>query len=613
MAKQTDVDLARLHAVIAGACSAWETGTPHGSVRAYLERHGVWHMLAAGQLEAARSRLSDVAFMAAFAEAWDSVVIPWAAWRILGADELERSLRATTRASDADLASVADFLEAAGRPEAALWFARRAKGTSREARLRARLRVAALQCALERTGARARLEAVLAQAVATLGEDDEVTGLALTHATQAALRDGDPDAAEEWARRDVASSTRRHGADHPETLTAESHLAAVLRHLGRLDEAESHATRVLEARERLLGPGHPSTLAAMGNLAVVLRNQGQGERARVLLAEVARRTRRMLGPAHPHTLGAFANLCVTLRDLGEAEEAHAACLEALLAAGPSVQGESVRTLRMHGAMALSDLGRHAEAAAWLEEVLASSLAALGEDHPDTLIVRYKLASVCAQDGDTDRAEAHLRTVVDLRRARLGEAHRQTRLARESLAELLESDGRPHESRPLRRREVEMDVREGAPATVATIARRYALGTCLRDAGYLAEAHEMLSGVLETERRLLGPGAAALASTHWALAECLVALERPNEAAAHRRACLRVERRAEGSVTEDVLVTVTTLIGDLLAAGRRSTALRLRRRYLREARATLAEGDVEPSFLACVDALTASVRRGSEGT
>ena len=612
MARLSELSTLELHAVVAEACSAWDPRQAHEPFRAYVERHGPAHMLSARRLDAARTRLGDLAFMAAFAASWDTVVVPLAVWRLLGVEGLEDALVGSSTTvgheTDDDLATVAEFLQSAGRWEGALQLAERAREMATGASaLWARLRVAALEDVLERDPPQERASVVLDDATATLGREHALVLLARTHAVGEALREGNLDAAEALAEQDVAACAERFGDGHPETLTAVSHLSTVMRRTGRLVEARALATRVAEGRAAVLGDTHPSTLVAMSNLAVVMRADGDASEARSLLERVVEKQRRLLGPGHPATLGSVANLCVTLRDLGEPEEAVRWCREALDAAG-SRSGEAVRTVRMHGAMALADLDALDEAAAWLEAVLRSSEDALGVEHPDTLTARYKLASVCARAGDTEQAERLLREVLAGRTESLGAGHRQTRIAREGLAELLEEAERHAESLPLRRAEVALDDVAEGDETPDEAQRVYALGQCLRRAGHSAEALGVYERALRAERRLHGARDPTLAATHWALAACLATLGRFSEAVVHRRACLALERREAGGLSEDVLVTVVALVGDLDAAGDRAAAARFRQRYLREARALVGSGQDDETFAAHVAALEATRHR-----
>ena len=601
MARFSPETLLSAHRVIGQACVAWTPDDSPSASKAYVERRGVAHLLVAAEHTTARVRMADVEFMAAFADAWDTVVQPLAAWRAVGLESVEAALlaNAATRpqfglSDTAAMATVADFLESAGCLIAAHTLAvhleRATPIDDPEALLRAMLRVAAMEEQLGRSGGRESLKRALAFADDVLGVDHPATGLAVTYAAQAALRDEDLDAAEALILRDLAATTNMYGADDLQTATVRSHLAALYRRQGRLDEALVLADAVLEAREQALGAEHPSTLVAVNNLALLRRGDHKSERALALYERALEAQRRVLGPAHPTTLSVTNNLCVLLRDLGRAEEAAARCAEALdLAKARTGHDHTLTlTLQTNGAMALSDLERYDEALVWLEDAVTRRTAQLGSDHPDTLISRYKLAAVYARQGNTEAAEAHMRAVFEGRTERLGSAHPQTRLVLESLIELLEEEGRLDDSEPLRRAEIDLDIAAGDIHSTEALYRTYVYGQCLLALERPKEALVYLRQTLEGETALHGADDPSLASTHASLADCLGALGQHAKAVRHRQKCLTLERTEAEGLNADVLATAIALVRDLRNAGKHATAEALRVEMLRGAREALSE-------------------------
>ncbi len=594
---QTTLDA---HRALGRTCVTWTPDAPPSSAKAYVERRGIAHLLLVKEHEAARTRMADIPFMAAFAEAWDTVVQPLAAWRTVGLESVEAALlvnagdRSRTDWYDtAAMTTVADFLEGAGCLGAAHTLAVQVERATPidepEALVRAMLRVAALEEQSGLPGGRESLTRALAFADDVLGADHPATGLAVTYAAQAALRDEDLDAAESLILRDLAATTSAYGADDLQTATVRSHLAALYRRQGRMDEALVLADAVLEAREQALGAEHPSTLVAVNNLALLYRGEDERERALALYERALEAQRRVLGPAHPSTLSVTNNLCVLLRDMDRAEEAAARCAEALAVAKTRAGHDHTLTLTLqtNGAMALSDLERYDEALVWLEDAVQRRTAQLGSDHPDTLISRYKLGSVYARQGNTEAAEAHLRAVFEGRTARLGAAHPHTRLALGSLIELLEEDGRLADSEPLRRAEIDLDVAAGDTGSAEALYRTYVYGQCLLALERPKEALVYLRQTLEGETALHGADDPSLASTHAALADCLGTLGQHAKAVRHRQKCLAMERAEAEGVSADVLTTAIALVTDLRNAGKHAAAEALRVEVLEEAREALA--------------------------
>ena len=75
---------------IASATVSWGTdggGNRFQSLNAYVEKHGVAHLLTLGRLEEAENRMCDLDFMAVYIDSWDVFVEPWTAWRIIGVEK----------------------------------------------------------------------------------------------------------------------------------------------------------------------------------------------------------------------------------------------------------------------------------------------------------------------------------------------------------------------------------------------------------------------------------------------------------------------------------------------------------------------------------------------
>ena len=142
------------HRLIGQACATWMPKATPNTAKAYLERHGIAHLLVAAEHTIARGRMADIEFMAAFADAWDTLVQPLAAWRAVGMESVEAALLANAAKrphfdvnDSAAMATVAEFLESAGCWVAAHTLAVQVERATpiddREATVRAMLRVAA--------------------------------------------------------------------------------------------------------------------------------------------------------------------------------------------------------------------------------------------------------------------------------------------------------------------------------------------------------------------------------------------------------------------------------------------------------------------------------------
>lgn len=197
---------------------------------------------------------------------------------------------------------------------------------------------------------------------------------------------------------------------------------------GDYGRAVTLAQETLAARERLLGAGHPDTCSSRQNLAHAYWKSGDLDRAAALYKETLDHRVELLGDGHPDTLRSryslesadfFGQL------VGSGEAAVATQLQRLDEADP----DALRSGVAHSESATDELAR------WIsmhERTLAERVAALGEEHPDTLWARNRLATVCASAGDIERAVSlYEQTLADRVRV-LGEDHPDTKLAGRNL-------------------------------------------------------------------------------------------------------------------------------------------------------------------------------------
>ena len=101
--------IARLHNRFGDTALAWTPDAGQDSLRDYIEQHGVAHLLTDDRRDDAEQRMLDLHFMAAFADAWPTVVEPLAAWRTVGLESardgfarLAAELPAVAEADEAD-------------------------------------------------------------------------------------------------------------------------------------------------------------------------------------------------------------------------------------------------------------------------------------------------------------------------------------------------------------------------------------------------------------------------------------------------------------------------------------------------------------------------------
>jgi hypothetical protein len=198
----------------------------------------------------------------------------------------------------------------------------------------------------------------------------------------------------------VAGSVRRAaeetlGADDPLTLQARHLSAEGQLFQERVSAAEQEYLALLVDRERVLGAEHPRTLDTRHQIALVAGMRGDWASARRQHREILETRMRVQGPEADETLA-------TMDALG-----YAALQEDDLDAAENLFGE-VHRIRVRirgrddrltanaaykrGLLALRR-GEHGAARVFFREVLMVRRRVLGEDHPQTRLVRDRLAGL----------------------------------------------------------------------------------------------------------------------------------------------------------------------------------------------------------------------------
>ena len=355
----------RVQDALGEACLAWTPDADDTALRGYVERHGVAHLLERGRMDAAEQRMLDLFFMAAFADAWKTVVEPLRAWRRVG---LERARDGFVRVAEGlpvggedealedAVASVGGFLGGAG-----LY----AAGSS-------------------------MAEWVLESMERTLGPEHphtlaSVGSLANHYRVQGRYTDAEP-----LFLRALEARERTLGPEHPHTLTSVGNLAVLYKSQGRYAEAQPLYLRVLEARERTLGTEHPSTLTSVNNLATLYESLGRTDEAQPLFLRVLEARERTLGPDHPKTLISVNNLAWLRLEHGPLIPRDG--FARLLTSWTDRKDWKHHWARLGLALCtLKEAGDATEA----EAVLADLTALLGADHDRVAKGRERLAQVAA--------------------------------------------------------------------------------------------------------------------------------------------------------------------------------------------------------------------------
>jgi len=239
------------------------------------------------------------------------------------------------------------------------------------------------------------------------------------------------------------------GADHPDTLTAQSNLAVTLSAMGKLREARALSAEVLEKLTKRLGKEHSNTLAAMTTLAAILRKQGDLAGALALFQEDLSICKTVLGEAHPDTLAVQGSLARVLRDQGDLGGARIH-QENVLNARRAVLGEehpNTLVAKDDLAVTLRLQGELPRARKLGDKAFADFRKVLGETAPATLTAMDHLALTLRAQGDLEGARKLLDSVVEMRRRNLGPRHLDTSEAEWELASTLRELGQAEAASP----------------------------------------------------------------------------------------------------------------------------------------------------------------------
>ena len=248
------------------------------------------------------------------------------------------------------------------------------------------------------------------------GLDDD--GLLLASAQEARahvqLDGGRPDHAVELQRVALAGFVAALGAEHPRSAQAERKLGWLLMRADRREEGRVHMERARDAIEAAFGPDHHELVASYYMLAVLLSVEGdqagslaQLERARAI--ELRQRT------ANVETLGRIDDaIAIALSGLGryaEAVEVHRRVLDAQEARyGPN--DPNLRYDLNNLALAGRDGGRPDEAEGWFRRAIAIDDAQSAADALSPSL-HFNLGFLLLDEGELDAAEAEFERAREL--------------------------------------------------------------------------------------------------------------------------------------------------------------------------------------------------------
>lgn len=358
------------------------------------------------------------------------------------------------------------------------------------------------------------------------------------------------------------------GAEHSETLLAQTNLAISLQNVGREGEAIDIYESVLAIQKKSLGPNHPDTLRTMHNLASSLRGMGRVEEAVTLYKEALkihnqlpgakrRNTLRLmyglasayhslgqvqdavkmceetleiqkteLGREHPDTLHTMNELASAYCSLGKIKEGEQLYKETLEIQKAVLGSENPDTLRARHGLATTfwDLGRFNEAIKMYQEIIVIQKGLLGPEHPETLRSMDGLAWSYDSAGQFEDALALFQQVLELRKVTRGAEHRDTLNSMEGLAVSLNKLGRSEEALKLHQQTLEIRKRVLGPDHERTLCSMEGLADTFSNLGRMEEARRLHENTFELRKRELGPEHPSTLRSMYTVAELLEDLE-----------------------------------------------------------------------------------------
>ncbi|MFE9565187.1 protein kinase [Streptomyces sp. NPDC006487] len=328
----------------------------------------------------------------------------------------------------------------------------------------------------------------------------------------------------------LADTIRLFGAGDPLTVEFGFDLACACARDGLFGEASALLGEIVPRMEALHGPEDRRTLYARCLLPWYLAGAGALREAAGLYADIVRDLRRVLGETDSLTLHTRYQYVTQLARAGD----DVGAVQLWLSLIPRLDSEqrTVGTLGADARRELCDavlrLRGNPEAAARLR-VLVSQLVGLLEDgREETYAARIVMAGWVADAGTAQETLPTWRVLISDCTAALGEDHPLTLLARFRLAEHTEGAGRPSEARALLVELMPTLYAHQGPAGELVLRARYLLALTARavdPAAGLAQWEELAPDL----EALLGSGDRLTVDAWFRLALALSARDRPAEA------------------------------------------------------------------------------------
>jgi serine/threonine protein kinase/Tfp pilus assembly protein PilF len=204
------------------------------------------------------------------------------------------------------------------------------------------------------------------------------------------------------------------------------------------------------------------------------------------------------------------------------------------------------------------IGLYDSALPFLESALATQRAALGNDHPSTIVTMNMLGLLLRFRGELERSHAVLTEALDRSRRVLGEDHRDSRRIVNNIALVLRDMGRYSEAEPLAREVLSKARRLEGDDDESTMSYLNNLGILLISQGVYGEAEAVLREALERRRRVFGEEDRNTLKSMYNYGALFWARGDINEAEPHYREALERRRRVLGEEHPETIESISAL-------------------------------------------------------
>ena len=316
-----------------------------------------------------------------------------------------------------------------------------------------------------------------------------------------------------------------HGLmDHPETLAAlTGTIGQIYTRLGVPDEAIPLLQRARSAQEAINGTASVQAAAITNELGVAFLASGRLQEAKAELERALETRKQQLGADSPEVAQTLMNLGSVAFDSGDhiAAETHFRdSLSIQEQLGRASSGDAA-TAMLELANLLSHLGRYEESIDLLQRALQIDRAALGDDHPRTIMEAHSLAYALQMEGDFAAAEPLFKDSNERIRRTLGPDHPYTIDMLSNYARFLRRRGNIEQAEPLFREVVEYNIRTRGTAHPNVGTARANLAILLHDAGRLNEAEREFEAAIDSYSKSLPPEHPSFISVYSGLGRVLV--------------------------------------------------------------------------------------------